>query len=173
MRLTLRSSLAMRTLMYCAVNDGRTVKKHQIAAACNASENHLGQVIHRLSQLGYLHTMRGRTGGLRLGQPMEEIRVGAVLRAMETPVPFAECFDSAGNCPLVAACRLRPALAAAIEGFYEALLPVSLRDLVEGNDCLAELLENPAPAGGRGCATRQAPLAPPGRGPAAPVMACA
>lgn len=161
MRLTLRSSLAMRTLMYCAANPGRTVKKHEIAIACNASENHLGQVIHRLSQLGYLHTMRGRTGGLRLGQPVEEIRVGAVLRAMETPVPFAECFDSANTCPLIGACRLRPALAAAIEGFYESLLPVTLRDLVEGNECLLRMLsEGPLPGRG-GCTARRAALRAP------------
>ena len=64
MRLTLRSNLAMRTLMHCAVNSGRTVRKTDIARACGASENHLGLVILHLAQAGYVETVRGRNGGL-------------------------------------------------------------------------------------------------------------
>ena len=33
MRLTIRTNLAMRTLMYCAVNPGLTVRKTDIAAS--------------------------------------------------------------------------------------------------------------------------------------------
>lgn len=150
MRLTTRSNLAMRTLMYCAVNAHQMVRKHEIAAACNASENHLGQVIHRLSQLGYLRTQRGRAGGVMLGRPMEEIRVGEVLRQFETRLPFAECFsDSENTCPLVAGCRLRPALAAAFDAFFDALVPVTLGDLVAGNDCLEHIMRLPEGMGRR------------------------
>lgn len=141
MRLTIRSSLAMRALMFCAVHEGRIVRKREIALACSASENHLGQVIHRLSQLGYLHTIRGRAGGVMLARSMDEVRVGQVLRLFEARLPFAPCFeDSGATCPLVRACRLRVALAAAIESFYDALVPVTLRDLVEDNDGLRRIL---------------------------------
>ncbi|MDZ4134641.1 MAG: hypothetical protein U1D06_03475, partial [Paracoccaceae bacterium] len=46
MRLTTRTNLAMRTLMFCAVNDGRIVRKHEVAEACNATENHLIPIAH-------------------------------------------------------------------------------------------------------------------------------
>ena len=66
MRLTKRTNISMRVLMYCAVNKGRLVTKAEIAEACNISENHLAQVINRLGQLGFLMTQRGRNGGMTL-----------------------------------------------------------------------------------------------------------
>ena len=108
MRITKRTNLAMRVLMFCAVNDGRSVTKAQIAQGCNSSQNHLGHVINRLGQLGYLQTLRGRHGGVRLARAAAEISVGEVFRAMESDVPVVECMAVADNtCPLIRACRLR------------------------------------------------------------------
>ena len=141
MRLTTRTDLALRALMYCAVNRGATVRKADIAKACNASLNHLGLVINLLAQLGYVRTTRGRNGGLRLARPPGEISVGAVFRSLESDLPFAECFAGEDNtCPLVACCRLSGALSAALEAFYASLDPVTLADLTCGNCELAALL---------------------------------
>jgi Rrf2 family nitric oxide-sensitive transcriptional repressor len=141
MRLTMRTNLAMRVLMYCAVNTGRTVRKQDIACACNASENHLAQVIHRLGVAGYLHTVRGRGGGLRLARPAASITVGAVFRDFEGSVPVTECFAGGNTCPLVGACRLRCKIGEALEAFYAALDHVTLADLVESNTELGTLLK--------------------------------
>lgn len=141
MRLTTRTNLAMRTLMYCAVNPDQIVRKHEVAAACGASENHLAQVIHLLARQGFLRTLRGRAGGLMLARPAQEIRVGSVFRVFEGVLPFTECSDKAGHCPLVGACRLKCVLSDAIEGFYKSLDAVSLDDLVGGNTDLALLLK--------------------------------
>ncbi len=142
MRLTTRTNLAMRTLMFCAVNDGRTVRKQEVAAACNGSENHLAQVIHLLAQRGFLHTVRGRSGGLRLARSMDDIRVGEVFRTFEAAVPFTECFDTAENrCPLAGCCRLKCALADALDAFYGTLDKLTLRDMIEGNNELGDLLK--------------------------------
>ncbi|MFN6976581.1 MAG: RrF2 family transcriptional regulator [Gemmobacter sp.] len=140
MRLTMRTNLAMRVLMFCAVNPGRTVRKQDIAASCNASENHLAQVIHLLAQKAFLTTVRGRGGGLRLAAPPEAISVGAVFRALEATLPFAECFADGNTCPLVGACRLRCTLGTALEAFYGALDTVTLRNLVDENADLDRLL---------------------------------
>lgn len=142
MRLTTRTNLAMRTLMFCAVNDGKTVRKSDVASACNASLNHLGLVINLLGQAGFIDTARGRNGGIRLAKPAERISIGAVCRLLESDVPFAECFDGAENtCPLARCCRLRGALADALEAFYSSLDKVTLTDLVQGNRGLFRLLE--------------------------------
>ena len=141
MRLTIRTNLAMRTLMFCAVHEGRLVRKHEIAAACNASENHLGVIVNMLGQAGFIETTRGRGGGLRLARAPETVAVGEVFRLFEATVPFAECFAAADNrCPLTCACRLRGTLARAVEAFYAALDGVTLADLVSENDELAALL---------------------------------
>lgn len=141
MRLTTRSNLALRTLMFCAVNAGRIVRKAEVATACNASENHLAQVIHLLAQRGFLRTVRGRSGGLMLGRSPADITVGAILREFEACLPFIECFEGGENaCPLVGACRLKSVFAGALEAFYAELDKVSLRDLVADNAPLRDLL---------------------------------
>jgi Rrf2 family nitric oxide-sensitive transcriptional repressor len=141
MRLTTRTNLAMRTLMFCAVNQGRIVRKHEVAEACGASENHLAQVIHLLARQGFLKTQRGRAGGLMLGREATDIHVGEVFRVFEGVLPFTECSEELGSCPLVGACRLKCVLSDALEGFYKALDKVSLADLVAGNTNLQALLK--------------------------------
>lgn len=142
MRLTIRTNLAMRTLMFCAVNQGRTVRKQEVAEACNASENHLAQVIHKLAQAGFISTIRGRSGGLVLRRDPAELRVGDVVRSFEGSVPLTECMDQAqGNCPLVHCCRLKCAFSEALEAFYASLDRLTLADLVVDNDDLKTLLQ--------------------------------
>ena len=142
MRLTTRTNLAMRTLMFCAANPDRIVRKHEVAETCNASENHLAQVIHLLAQKGYLRTIRGRAGGLMLGRAADTIRVGEVFRAFEAGLPFAECFaGSQCNCPLVGSCRLKCVLAEALDAFYAKLDAVTLTDLIVNNTDLHSLLK--------------------------------
>ena len=141
MRITKRTNIALRVLMFCGVNRGRLVTKSEIAGCCNVSENHLAQVINKLAQLGYLHTQRGRNGGVKLGHAMADIRIGDVFRALEEQVPLTECFADADNtCPLVDVCRLRGAVYAAAQAFYAHLDGVMLDDLVCGNDGLYDIM---------------------------------
>lgn len=141
MRLTLRTNLAARVLMFCGVNTDQTVRSSEIAEATNASGNHLSQVIHKLQQYGYVETRRGRGGGLMLARSPEAISIGALFRDFEADVPFTECFDAANNnCPLVDTCRLNSFLHKALDAFYSELDEVTLADLVHGNCGLTELL---------------------------------
>ncbi len=137
MRITKRTNIAIRLLMFCAANEGRLVTKSEIAERCNTSESHLAQIINKLGQLGFLHTQRGRTGGVTLGRPMADIRVGEVFRKLEENTPVAECFADVDNtCPLTSACRLRVALVDAVEAFYAHLDEVTLDALVCDNEAL-------------------------------------
>ena len=157
MRVTKRTNIAMRVLMYCAAHPGRLVTKHEIAEVCNASENHLAQIINHLGQQGYLHTQRGRNGGLELSRPASEIRIGEVFRLLEAPVPLAECFaDRDNTCPLISACRLRVALTDAANAFYATLDPLTLDALVCDNTDLMRIL---APTDACKGARKQAALA--------------
>jgi len=140
MRLTTRTNLALRTLMVCAINPGRIVRKSEVAERVNASENHLAQVVNQLGQIGLIQTMRGRKGGFVLARPAKEISVGAVFRAFEADLPFMECFTEANTCPLMGVCRIGPHLRNAVEAFYRTLDPLSLQDLVECNDGLEAIL---------------------------------
>ena len=140
MRITKRTNIAIRVLMYCGANADRLVTKAEIATCCNTSESHLAQVINRLAQLGFLHTQRGRSGGIRLARPMGEIVIGDVFRQLESNVPIAECFADIDNtCPLVDFCRLKLAIADAAEAFYAHLDDISLDALVCDNHQLLDV----------------------------------
>lgn len=144
MRLTTKTNLAARVLMACAFNRGRTLRTSEIASVSNASLNHLLQVVNGLQAHGFIETLRGRHGGLRLARPPEQISMGSVFRVFEAGHPFAECFDAATNtCPLATACRLRGYIARAVEAFYHELDMVTLEDLTRGNCGLEALLSVP------------------------------
>jgi len=141
MRLTVRTNIAMRALMTCAVNPGRIVRKAEIAGVAGASEAHLGIVINQLSQTGFIETIRGRNGGIRLRFPPESISVGRVFRIFEAQTPFTECFSARDNhCPIASACKLRSSLDRALEAFYTTLDDVTLADLTCDNVGLERLL---------------------------------
>lgn len=142
MRITKRTNLAMRVLMYCAVNTDRNVTKAQISRVSNSSENHLGHVVNRLGQLGFLTTIRGRRGGIRLARPASEISIGAVFRKMEAEVPLIECMVASENtCPLAPVCRLTSSILSAEEAFYSHLDTVMLDGLVDCNEGLSKILD--------------------------------
>jgi len=144
MRLTTKTNLAARILMACAVNEGTTLRSAEIAQTCNASLNHLLQVVNELQAHGFVETLRGRNGGLRLARPPARISMGEVFRVFEAGVPFAECFvPDTNTCPLSASCRLRSYVARALEAFYHELDMVTLADLTKGNCGLAALLTVP------------------------------
>ncbi len=145
MRLTTRTNLAMRVLMFCACHPGKLHRSADIALACNVSVNHLMQVVPVLNRLGYIRATRGRSGGVRLATLPERVSVGEVFRHFEAALPFAECFEGAENtCPLTASCRLRPALFKALDAFYAALDTVNLADLIDGNTGLEKLFSHTA-----------------------------
>ncbi|TLP59304.1 Rrf2 family transcriptional regulator [Parasedimentitalea maritima] len=142
MRITKRTNIAVRLLMYCATNTDRLVTKSEIAECCNISENHLAQVINQLSQLGILHTQRGRNGGMSLQKPATDIRIGEVFRQVEGDLPMVECFaDNDNTCPLTNACRLKLALTDAAHAFYASLDDITLESLVCDNFDLMKILQ--------------------------------
>ena len=127
--------------MFSGVNSGRLVTKHDIAGKCNSSENHLGQVVNQRAQAGYLDTVRGRGGGIKLGKRAADIRIGEVFRLLEEKETVSDCFADVDNtCPLVSACRLKSAISAAVDAFYSKLDEIVLEELIRGNDDLEEIL---------------------------------
>jgi len=152
MRLTTRTDLAVRVLMQCAVNAGRQQRSADIAEACHVSVNHLMQVVPVLHRNGFVQATRGRAGGVCLARDPAEISLGAVFRIFESGLPFAECFNPDGNsCPLIRHCRMRPALEAALNAFYENLDGITLADLVADNPGLHSFLVTDAGRIATGC----------------------
>jgi len=85
--------------------------------------------------------VRGRGGGIRLGMDATEIRIGDIFRMLEADSPVAECFADVDNtCPLAVACRLKSAITVAVNAFYASLNELTLKDLIEDNRSLEQIL---------------------------------
>lgn len=144
MRLSTKTNLAVRILMFCALNPDQKIRKLQVARYCNASVSLVSVVIQQLGIAGFLKTTRGRGGGIRLNTHPDNISVGAVFREFEKQTGFAEWFDATRNTePLVEHCSLRPVLGEALAAFYSVLDSTSLSDLVTGNVSLSTVLSLP------------------------------
>ena len=130
MRLTTMSDYALRLLMYAAQQPERLCTIAEVAQAYAISEAHLMKVTHQLALGGWLVTVRGKGGGLRLARRPEEINLGAVVRSIEPDFSLVECFASGSTCTLTGQCRLTGVLQSALQGFMDALDRHTLADIL-------------------------------------------
>lgn len=132
MKISLFSDYSLRVLMFGAVKGGPFLLD-EVTAAYGISRHHLAKVVNRLAQWGYLSTVRGRGGGIRLAAAPDTIRLGSLIRQTEDQPVFVECFDPATNtCPVAGSCRLKGILGEALRDFYGSLDRYTLADLVAG-----------------------------------------
>ena len=131
MQLTRYSDLSLRVLIYLALHSGDLATIEEIAGAYGISRAHVMKVAHRLGRAGFLETVRGRRGGIRLARAPEEIRVGDVVRHTEDRMNLVECFDpSTSDCRIEPVCGLRSVLEEALDAFLRTLDRYTLADLV-------------------------------------------
>ncbi len=141
MRLTVYSDYALRTLMYLAVKDDGLATIAEIAESYRISKNHLMKVAYELGVSGFVKTVRGRRGGLKLAKPLEDITIGAVIRQTEPDMLIVPCFaPETANCAITSCCALRSALKRAETAFLDVLDSYTLKDLVKPRSALRALL---------------------------------
>lgn len=130
MRLTTMTDFALRLLMYVAQRPDRLCTIAEVAQAHGISEAHLMKVTHHLARAGFLETVRGRGGGMRLAAVPSQINLGAVVRAIEPDFTLVECFDSGTGCVLTGHCRLAGVISGALAAFLAQFDARSLADLL-------------------------------------------
>ena len=140
MRLTLQTDYALRVLIHVGLNDGNLTTINDIAETFDISKAHLMKVVNHLSQIGYLDTVRGRNGGIRLMRESRHIKVGQVVRDLEKNLGVIGCLQRKGYCPIERACVLRGALRDATEAFLAVLDNYTLADLIKPQKTLSKLL---------------------------------
>jgi Rrf2 family nitric oxide-sensitive transcriptional repressor len=121
MRLTRFSDYALRVLIYAHAAGGRLVTIEEIAASYGISRAHLMKVANSLTSSGYLTAVRGRSGGLRLARPADEIHLGEVVRSTEPDFALAECFTTGNQCVITDCCRLTRVLDESLKAFLATL----------------------------------------------------
>jgi Rrf2 family nitric oxide-sensitive transcriptional repressor len=148
MRLTVFTDYGLRVLLFLATQPGRRATIAEIATAYAISENHLMKVVQHLGKAGLLTNVRGRGGGLELARAPAAINIGDVVRATESAMLPAECFDHEHNtCPITGICKLAGVLDEAMRAFYDVLGRYTLEDLTRNRHALRRMLFVPAAAG--------------------------
>lgn len=128
MKLTKQTDFALRTLMYIAANgDGKRIFAQEIARTYDMPLNHLTKIVHKLSQLEYINTYRGRNGGIELSRDAADISIRQVIEDFEPNLNPADC----DNCVLLKNCELKLHLSVASEAFLNSLGTKSLADMMQ------------------------------------------
>jgi Rrf2 family nitric oxide-sensitive transcriptional repressor len=145
MRLTVYSDYALRLMMYLALNGDKLSTIAEIADAYDISKAHLMKITHELGVKGFIATVRGRQGGMRLARDASEIRVGDIVRASEPDFAIVPCMEEGATrvCAIQPACVLKRALAAAAGAFLGVLDGYTLADLTRPTMPLRTLLSLP------------------------------
>ncbi|MDX5334366.1 MAG: Rrf2 family transcriptional regulator [Gammaproteobacteria bacterium] len=139
MQLTRYTDYSLRVLIFLAIQPPeRRSTINEIADRFEISRNHLVKIVHRLGQLGYVRTIRGKGGGLCIGAEPDEINLGAVVRDTEATLDVINCTDP--YCPVAPACRLKGVLNEARDAFLAVLDRYTLADLIHNRAQLASLL---------------------------------
>ncbi|MBS3803252.1 MAG: Rrf2 family transcriptional regulator [Oleiphilaceae bacterium] len=130
MHITRYTDYSVRVLMYLAVRPDSLSTMQEIADSYNISRNHLMKVVHQLNRKGYVKTVRGKNGGLRLNMVPSQINIGVLVRETEHDLQLVECFESDRNCVISPVCGLKNLFSEALEAFLVALDQHTLEDLV-------------------------------------------
>ncbi|MBD8014849.1 Rrf2 family transcriptional regulator [Microbacterium sp. APC 3898] len=143
MRLTMYTDFSLRVLIYLGTKEpDKLTTIQEISEAYNISKNHLTKVTFELGKAGFIQTVRGRGGGIRLADLPQNINVGTVVRRMEDDFNLVECFDSATNrCPISPICGLRGVLGKALHAYLSVLDEYTLEDLLFNKEGLREILQ--------------------------------
>jgi Rrf2 family nitric oxide-sensitive transcriptional repressor len=136
MRLTRYSDYALRVLIYLAARPDELSAINDISQAYGISQNHLMKVVSDLAGNGYVTSLRGRNGGIRLAMPAKDIRVGAVVRHTEQDLELVDC----DGCVIAPVCGLTGAFHEAVRAFLAVLDGYTLADLVTRRARLRDLL---------------------------------
>lgn len=142
MQLTRHTDFSLRVLIYLSLN-----KKEELVTINEISEhfeilkNHLTKVVHHLAQKGYVETIRGKNGGIRLAKNPADIRLGDVVQAMEMNLDMIDC--SKPLCPLINNCKLKRILNEAKQSFLIILNNYTIEDLNTEPEIMKNLLHFP------------------------------
>ncbi|XOZ32330.1 RrF2 family transcriptional regulator [Halomonadaceae bacterium KBTZ08] len=145
MRITGYTDYSLRVLMYVSVQGDRLATIQEVADRYQISKNHLMKVVHQLTRKGYLDSVRGKKGGIRLRQNAADINLGVLVREMEPDLDLVECFGPDNTCVISPVCSLKGILGEALDAFLATLDRYTLADIVPEKDAphLIRLLNIP------------------------------
>ncbi|WP_031293459.1 MULTISPECIES: Rrf2 family transcriptional regulator [unclassified Sphingobium] len=141
MRLTRYTDYSLRVLIHLALHDERLCSIGEISRTYDLSHNHLMKVVNALAHEGFIETVRGRAGGMRLARSADLITVGEVVRKTEEGFQLADC----SGCTLAPACGLTGVLAKGMQAMMTVFDSFTIADLLSDRVTMRRLTNREAP----------------------------
>jgi len=139
MQLTKHTDYALRSLMYLGeLPPDKLSTITELAEQFSIPKNHLMKVISEMAALGYIETVRGSRGGIKLSREALMLHLGDLIRQFEANMDLINCDEPV--CPVRGNCALKRALREAQEAFVRSLNQYTLTDLIANTKGLAELI---------------------------------
>lgn len=127
MQLTLFTDLGLRVLMTLSgAPSGSAVTIADLAQRLGVAHSHLSKVVQFMGQQGWLNSVRGPGGGVRLAWPAPKYSLGHIVRTLERNDGMVDC--ASPPCALRGHCGLKGLLVNAEAVFYAALDEHTLAD---------------------------------------------
>lgn len=134
MKLTTRSRYGTRMILDMALHSQNgPVRIKDIAARQGVSVKYLEKLVRELKLAGFVTSRRGPHGGHVLARPLEEITIGAIVRALEGDITLVDCDGDKSACPRLTACLTRGVWVEAARAMHDKLDSITLADLVSRN----------------------------------------
>lgn len=142
MNLKKYTDYGLRVLIFTGLKrEGELASIKEISAVYNISTHHLGKIVHELTKLELIESIRGRNGGIRLAKSPEDMNVGHIVRMLEGDFNILECFDRETNhCVISPGCTLKHALNKALHAFFQVLDEYTIQDLITNEKELRDLM---------------------------------
>ncbi|MDX8394626.1 MAG: Rrf2 family transcriptional regulator [Mariprofundales bacterium] len=132
MQLTSYTDYSLRALLYLGTHKDRLSTVTEISDYYGVSRHHMVKIIHNLAVLGYIKTIRGKSGGVRLEREPSDINIAEVVRHTEPHMNLQECFSKTTNtCQLIDNCKLKGVLYKARAAFMATLEANTLADMLQ------------------------------------------
>ncbi|MBB5320098.1 RrF2 family transcriptional regulator [Marinobacter oulmenensis] len=131
MHITRYTDYSLRVLIYLAAEGDRLATIQEIADSYDISKNHLMKVVHQLNKKGYIETIRGKKGGMRLNMKPADINIGILIRETEQDLSIVECFSGKNGCRITPVCGLKSMFGEALKAFLDVLDQYTLADVIQ------------------------------------------
>ena len=135
--LTNKGKYGLKALIHLAgLPAGEVALIADVAARNNLPKKFLDAILLELRNAGFVRSRKGPGGGYALMRPASEIRVGAVIRALEGPLAPISCasrtaFIPCDDCADIAVCAVRLLMTDVRDGIANLLDGTTLAGLAE------------------------------------------
>lgn len=135
--LTNKGKYGLKAIIHLAkLEAGETAQVADIAVKNNISKKFLDAILLDLRNAGMLRSKKGPGGGYALAKPARNIKVGAVIRALEGPIAPIACasrsaFRPCEDCPDIESCAVRSVMSEVREAMAGVLDNTTVADLAK------------------------------------------